>query len=301
MEHTLGRGHQLGNVVKPDSTFKKNYTSLFPTAYLSYKLDSAGKRLLNFSYGRRIGRPYYQDLNPFIFLLDKFSYFAGNPLLQPEFSNNIELAYNHNNRVTVTLLYNYATNVFNEIIEQRGNIMVSSTGNIGRRINNGVSVNATIKKGNWWTLNLYTDVVRNAFKGRIGNATLNSGVTAYHIRPNNQFTFGKGWSGELSGFYNSKAAYGQFSMSPFGGLDAGLQKKLLGNKATFKLSARDILHTVEPRGRINNIPNAEATFHNYLDTRVVTASFTYSFSKGATGKSKQSTGGAGSEVQRVKN
>jgi hypothetical protein len=301
MENTIGKGHQLGNALKADSSFRKNYTSLFPTAYLSYKLDTAGKSLLNLSYGRRIGRPYYQDLNPFVFLLDKFSYFSGNPLLRPEFSNNFELAFSRNNRFTITLLYNYATDVFNEIIQQKGNVFMSSTGNIGKRINGGVSVNATIKNGTWWVCNLYSEVIRNKFEGQLASGFLSSGSTAFRIRPNNQFTFNNGWSAELTGFYNSKVAYGQFEISSFWGTDAGIQKKILSNKGSIKLSARDIFHTIEPRGSINNIPNAQAYFHNYLDTRVVTASFTYSFSKGATGKKKEDTGGAGAEQERVKN
>jgi hypothetical protein len=301
LENTHGQGDQLGNAVKQDSSFKKNYTSLFPTAYFSYKLDTAGKRLLNFSYGRRISRPYYQDLNPFIFMLDKFSYFMGNPLLKPEFSNNFELSFNQVNRFTITLMYNYATDVFNEVIQQRGNVLTSSTGNIGKRISGGVSMNATIKRGNWWVLNLYSEVIRNKFEGELPSGELQSGSTAFRVRPNNQFTFKKGWSAELTGFYNSGVAYGQFDIEPFWAADVGIQKKILGNKGTVKLSARDIFHTIEPRGTINNITNAQAFFHNYLDTRVVTASFTYSFSKGAAAKTKQAVGGAESEQDRVKN
>ena len=301
LENTIAKGHQLGNAIKQDSSFKKNYTSLFPTAYLSYKLDTAGKNLLNFSYGRRIGRPYYQDLNPFVFMLDRFSYFRGNPLLTPEFSNNFELSFNRNNIFTVTLLYNYATDVFNEIIEQKGTDMVSSTGNIGKRITGGVSVNATIKSGSWWVCNVYSEVIRNRFEGKLPSGSLSSGSTAFRIRPNNQFTFKNGWSAELTGFYNSRVVEGQFDVGAFWAADAGIQKKILANKGTVKLAARDIFHTLEPRGTINNIPNAEASFHNFLDTRVVTASFTYTFSKGAAGKQKQNRTGAGEEMDRVKN
>ncbi|WP_423148268.1 TonB-dependent receptor domain-containing protein [Rubrolithibacter danxiaensis] len=301
LENTIGDGHQLGNAAKPDSSFRNNYTSLFPTAYLSYKLDTGGKKLLNFSYGRRIGRPYYQDLNPFVFLLDKFSYFSGNPFLKPEFSNNFELSFNQNNRFTLSLLYNYATDVFTESIEQKGNVFVSSTGNIGKRINAGVSVNTTLKKGSWWMCNIYAELMNNKFRGDLPSSTLNSGSTYFSIRPNNQFTFKHGWSAELTGFYNSKSTYGQFEIGSRWAVDAGIQKKILSNKGTLKLSARDIFHTIEPSGKITNIPNAEATFHNYLDTRVVIASFTYSFSKGTAAKSKQNTGGADEEQQRVKN
>jgi hypothetical protein len=300
-ENTNGEGHQLGNAIKPDSTFSKNYNSLFPTAYVSYKIDSAGKNLLNFSFGRRIDRPYYQSLNPFIFLIDKFTYFSGNPFLRPQYTNNFELSFNHNNRITVTAIYNRAADVFNEVIEQRNRVFISTTGNIGNRTNMGFSVNGILKAGNWWTCNIYSEVINNHFKGTLPSGNLDAGSTYFSISPNSQFTLRKGCGAELSGFYISRSTYGQFAMASRWQAHAAVQKKVLSKKGTVKLAARDIFRTWQPRGNILNITNTDATFHNYLDTRVFTASFTYAFSKGVTAKKKRKTGGAGSEVDRVGN
>lgn len=66
LENTNAYDHQFGNIKHADSTFRTNYTNLFPTAYLSYKLDKKSTNMLIASYSRRIGRPNYQDLNPFI-------------------------------------------------------------------------------------------------------------------------------------------------------------------------------------------------------------------------------------------
>lgn len=300
IENTNGKGHQLGNAVKQDSSFTLRYTSLFPTAYLSYKLDS-NNTTLNLSYGRRIGRPYYQDLNPFVFLLDKFSYFAGNPYLKPEFGNKFQLSLNYKNRFNLSFLYNYTTNMQSEVIEQAGDIFISRTGNISRLIWGGITLSANLKVGSWWTCNFYAEVIRNNFRGMPGDPNRTTASTYGYISPNNQFLFKKGWSAELSGFYITKSQSAQFDKSGLFLVNAAVQKKILANKGVIKLAIRDIFSSLEPNGNILNIPNAKAAYYNDADTRAVVATFTYSFSKGASSQRKRSIGGSGSEEQRVKN
>ncbi|SDE86084.1 Outer membrane receptor proteins, mostly Fe transport [Dyadobacter soli] len=299
-ENTNSYGHQLGNAVKPDSSFSRHYTSLVPTVFLSYKLDTNQTRL-NFSYGRRIGRPYYQDLNPFVFLLDKFSYFAGNPYLKPELGNRFQLSLNYKSRFNLSLLYNYTRNMQGEVIEQAGNIFISRTGNISRLVWGGITLTAQLKAGNWWTCNFYAELIRNNFRGMPGNPDGTTGSTYGYISPNNQFLFKNGWSAELSGFYITRSQGAQFDKDGLFLVNTAVQKKVLKDKGIIKLSLRDVFSSLEPNGRILNIPNAKASYYNDADTRVLVASFTYSFSKGTSGKRKRNVGGSGSEEQRVKN
>lgn len=301
MEHTKGNGNQTGNAVKPDSSFTKNYTNLFPTGYLSYKLDSSGRNYLNLSYGRRISRPYYQDLNPFIFLLDKFSYFAGNPYLRPQFSNNFEISYHYKSFITASLLYNYATDLHLETILQSGNIFISTTGNIGRRIYLGASINANVKPMKFWLTSIYTELINKKYQGLVSTSSLNTNASYWYININNQFSFNKGWGGEISGFYNTNGTDGQFIKPPIWMLTAAIQKAVLNKKGSIKFSVRDIFHTIEPRGRISNIPSAAVTFHNYLDTQVATLGFTYNFGKTFKTTSKRSSNSSEEEQNRIKN
>lgn len=300
LENTRTRGHQLGNATKPDSSFARNYTNFFPTLYLSYRLDSNQNRLI-LSYGRRIGRPFYQDLNPFVFLLDKFTYFAGNPFLQPEFGHKFELSFNRNNRFRLTALYNSVSGMHNEVIQQQEAIFISQKGNIGRLQFGGISVNTTLKAGNWWICNVYAEIIKNRFEGLPGTNGRSTGSVYGYISPNNQFLFGKGWSAELSGFYISRSQSGQFDKASLFAITTGIQKKVLADRGTLRFSVRDIFRSLQPRGAILNIPNATASYHNYFDTRALTVSFTYSFSRGSASKQKRSTSGAGSEQDRVKN
>ena len=65
-----------------DETNKNNYFDLFPSLSLNYQINE--NNTLNLSYGKRIDRPAYQDLNPFEYLLDELSYWKGNPFLSPQ-------------------------------------------------------------------------------------------------------------------------------------------------------------------------------------------------------------------------
>ena len=101
-EQTMAKGKQY----LQNSSFSLNYTKLFPTTYVSYQLND--NNTFGLSYGRRIDRPGYQDLNPFQYLLDKYTYRQGNPDLQPQFSHNIELSYNYKGQLNVfSKLYNH--------------------------------------------------------------------------------------------------------------------------------------------------------------------------------------------------
>lgn len=300
LENTNAKGHQLGNKLHTDSSFVRNYTNLFPTVFLFYKLDSAGTKTLVASYGRRIGRPYYQDLNPFILLSDKFTYSAGNPYLLPQFSDNFRLAYNFKSLFSASLYYNHISNLQNELVRQQGDMFIDGTGNIGTATYVGASINISLEPTKWWFLNTYMQVFRTHFKGQLYASYLDQGLTFGEGNMTNQFTLPAGWSLELSGNYVMRRVTGQQINYPVGQLNAGIQKKILHNQGSIRLNGRDILHTYTSDGIINFIPNATASFRNRFNSQVFTLGFSYNFGKAISSK-KRSIGSADSEKGRVKN
>ncbi len=300
-ENTNGNGHQLGNAYKPDSAFIRQYTSLFPIAFVSYKLDSAGDNLLNLSYGRRIDRPNYQDLNPFVFILDKFTAFVGNPFLRPQFSNDFKVAYTHKNIFTISAQYIHTADVQIETIEQSGSVFISRTGNIGKWDYLVLSVNSTLHPAKWWTINTYADLFNyQVYSGQLYTGYIQTKSPYFFAQVNNQYTLGKGWSAEASGFYCSPRQQAQFNKIAFGQFNLGLQKKFWNNQAYVKLAARDIFNTNTSTGFITNIPNVIAHYANQFHNQAVILSFTYSFGKQSQTE-KRKVGSADSEAGRAGN
>ncbi|HMI77428.1 MAG TPA: outer membrane beta-barrel family protein, partial [Ferruginibacter sp.] len=298
LENTNYQGNQFGNPMRTDSSFKNSYTSLFPTLYLGY--NPTDKNQFSLSYGRRINRPDYEDLNPFLFFLDKYTYGAGNPFLKPMYSDVFEASHTFRQFLTTTLNYSHTKDLFNEIFSQKDTFAtVVSQGNYGVMNDASISVNAQIPVAKWWNMNLYTEAKYNQFKGMPYDEKLNVHATTFLANMSNQFKFKKGWSAELSGFYRTKGIEGQIKIKALGQLSAGVQKQVLKNKATVKLNVNDIFRTRNPRGDIN-FQNTEARFRQYSDNRVATVSFTYRFGKPIKGLQKRKTGGAGDEQNRIK-
>jgi iron complex outermembrane receptor protein len=79
------------------------------------------KNELNFSYSRRIDRPGYDDLNPFIYYLDPYTYSQGNAFLNPQYTQNFEFNYTYNQTLNVSLGYSLTTDAITELILTQGN------------------------------------------------------------------------------------------------------------------------------------------------------------------------------------
>ncbi len=297
LENTNYKGNQFGNPLRPDSAFERSYTGLFPTMFVSYNAND--KNQFGFSYGRRINRPDYEDLNPFLFFIDKYTYGSGNPFLKPSYAHAFEMSHTFKQTLTTTINYAHTKDLFNEVFEQKGYATIVKQGNFGKANSMSLSVSYQLPVTKWWTSIIYSEVNYNQYKGLLNGDQVNLTGGNYLLNVNNQFKFKKGWSAEISGFYRTKGIEGQIIIQPMGQLNAGVQKQVLKNKATIKLNVRDILWTMRTNGNIN-FQRTEASFYQERDSRVATLSFGYRFGKPIKGVQKRKTGGAGSEQERVK-
>ena len=76
-----------------DHAISQDYVDFFPSASMAFVFNDTQN--LSISYTRRIQRPPFRFINNAITYTDQFTIWQGNPLLQPSFSNNINLAYSH--------------------------------------------------------------------------------------------------------------------------------------------------------------------------------------------------------------
>jgi hypothetical protein len=249
---------------------------LFPTIYVSYNANKDNS--FNASFGRRIDRPEYGNLNPFMFFIDKYTYGAGNPYLRPQYTNNIELTHIYKGFLTTTLNYSLTKNLFTETFDTLGYATVVKQGNIGRRENMGIAVNLQIPVTKWLTTMVYTNYSYTKFSGKLYGNDINIAAGIFQANMNNQMNFKKGWGAELSGWYRGKGPDAQVILDAFGQLAAGVSKQVLKGKGTVKMNIRDIFYTQKPQGEID-FKNTQAHFVNTRDTRVANITFTYRFGK----------------------
>jgi iron complex outermembrane recepter protein len=297
-EGTRIEGRQRSLSALKDSIFSLNYDGLFPTAYMTYQIDTAGQHVVGLNYGRRINRPNYQDLNPFTYPLDPYTLYSGNPFLRPSFSHELECSYTRHQNWTITGYGGLREDEINETIEQVNPVFYSRPGNIGESMYFGFSLNGAQKITKWWTLQFYAEWMHNAFRSNLYGQKLANQGSYFYLGPNNQFLLSAHWSAELSGSYQTSVYSGQFVLVPVGSVRAAVAKKIWKDQGTLKMSLNDVFYTNQPGGDIKGIGLSTASWSSYLDTRVISFALSYRFSKGAI-RANRSIGANDSESQRV--
>jgi outer membrane receptor protein involved in Fe transport len=96
----------------------RNYLDFFPSAFINRTLND--KNEIGLSYSRRIDRPSYDNLNPFIYYLDPYTFQKGNAFLNPQYTNNFEFNYTYNKTINISISYSRTTNAITEIILTQG-------------------------------------------------------------------------------------------------------------------------------------------------------------------------------------
>jgi outer membrane receptor protein involved in Fe transport len=296
-EQTTADGDQK---VKSDD-FHKSYLNLFPTAYFNYKLNDNNS--LGLSFGRRIERPSYQDLNPFQFQLDRYTYQQGNPDLQPQFSHNIEMSYNYKGDLNITANYTQIKDIINDVLitkEDKGSYYTFQTKeNIASNRNIGLAVNYGKQLKKWWNLNVFVNVYNNKYVGVIDTEHINVNITAASMNISNQFSFNKGWKAELTGFYNTKDLVSSNILAePMGMFSLGGSKSVLKNKGTIKVNIRDPFYLMHFNGT-TDLDGFVADIKTKWDNRRLIFTFVYRFGKANGQPQQHKKTGAEEEQNRV--
>lgn len=288
-----------GDLKTTGETFKRNYTQVFPTAYISYNANEKNQFVLN--YGRRINRPNYKDLNPFIYFLDKYTFEQGNPNLRPMFSHNIEFSHTYNGKLNTTLNYSKTTDVYTQVLEQNEakNETFVKQSNIATMSNYGIAISYNTQVTNWLTTSIYTNVYKNRFQGIVNNTYFDDGAVTGLINISNQINFGNSWSAEVGGFYRTKGVEGVFVINPIGQVQFGISKPVINKKGNVKLSVKDVFATQSNlKGNIK-YSNIDVAFKNTQDRRFVSFSFSYRFGKATVSGPKKRVSSAEEELNRV--
>lgn len=296
-EHTHADAASFDTPLKPDTSFTLNYYNLFPTFYLLYKPDSNGKGQFVFSAGRRISRPGYQSLNPLSFFFDRNTAITGNSLLQPQFSNNLELSYSIGSPLTVTLSYSVAKNDILSGYRQAGDVYLATTVNLRQSTSAAINAASAMPVTGWWTINLYGELTRAGFRGSLfdGETYIDRSLVSFAFTGSNQFKLNKGWSADISGNYRGSSLSSQSLREPAWQVNAGVQKKL-GERMTLSLSGRDVFHSWRIK-RTVTMPNATVSYDLRNETRQLGLTFTRRFGKSTAVRERKT--GIQSESERL--
>ncbi|MEO1624748.1 MAG: TonB-dependent receptor [Bacteroidota bacterium] len=277
-----------------------NYLSWFPNAGLTWQV--APMHLLSLNYGRRINRPDYNVLNPFRNQLSQLSYERGNPRLNPEIVNNIELGYTLGYRYNFKLAYSRTTDQITRLIgpdEDDPRSSFISWDNLADQTIIGLNISAPIQIKKWWNafFNISASHIDNQADYGEG-AVVDVQAFNYVIYQQHTFDLPGGFKGEISGYYSSPGVWGGvFKYESNWSLDLGIQKKFFQDQLNVRLSGSDLFYQVGWDG-VSSFDGLESAGSGRYDSRRVSLSISYSLGNQNV-KSRRRKTGIESEAGRV--
>jgi hypothetical protein len=249
VENTQSKGHStgfrydynIGSDVPIDSSFDRSYTDPFPSASVTFNKNPM--KQWSFSYSRRIDRPSYQNLNPFEFNLDKYTFQRGNPNLRPQYTNSFGITNVYKYKLTTTLNYSHVNDVFTTIPKTEGTKAFITNENVANQdiVSLNVSMPVQYKKyGLFFNVNSYY----SKYKGDAPDYHVDVDVFSFNVYAQQSFKVTKSTTAELSGFYTAPSIWqGAFKTKALGSMDVGVQQVILKGKATVKGSVTDVFNT----------------------------------------------------------
>ena len=186
--------------------------SLFPSAFISYKLND--KNDVQFNYSKRINAPNPFQLQPFADYSDPLNISVGNPTLKPQFTHSFEVAYNNvykkGSNLLVTAYFKYSTDLITNYIYKDINPINNDSAFYSSYINANtskvygleISNKTTITK--WWDINLSFNLFKSEIEATIPGQDVNNNLTSWFSKMNNNFKLVKGLSLQFSGQYQAK-------------------------------------------------------------------------------------------------
>ncbi len=306
IENTISKGTSTGqkyngtDYISTTSNFKRNYLDFFPSAAVTFNKNPM--KQWNVTYSRRIDRPAYQDLNPFEFKLDEYTFQKGNTNLRPQYTNSFGLTHTYKYKLNATLNYSHVKDIFTQLIDTaEGSKSFISKQNLATQ--DIVSLNVSypfMYKAFTAFMNMNTNYAK--YKADFGTGRevdLNAFGFSFYAQNSLKFGKAKTWTAELTGFYNAPTIYqGAFKARSLWSVDAGVQKQILGGKATAKASVSDVFDTLQFRGT-TDFAGQKSTIISRWESQQFKLSLNYRFGSNTVKAAKQRNGGADDESKRV--
>ncbi|MUP44425.1 TonB-dependent receptor [Gramella sp. BOM4] len=271
-------------------TTKMEYLELFPSINLAQTVSKNYK--LNYSYNRRILRPDYNRLNPFIFYIDPYTYMNGNPNLQPQFTNSFQLTQSFFGKYNLILGYNITNDYIGEIPVQDPE--TNETAFAIRNMDRYTSLSATLVAPfqilpEWNTTNTIV-LADNRYDISLNGTEAENDRLFFMAQSTHRVNLPSDFNLEINAQYQGPVAYGLYRIEDRFGLDIGIKKSLMEDRLNLTLSADDILRTMSVDGT-SEFQGNTTYIANYMGNRGVSLNIRYNLS------SKKET----AQVRRSKN
>lgn len=240
--------------------FNDDYITVYPSAYLSYSLNE--KNMFNLSYSRRVDRPSLEQTKPIREFATPLFTSLGNPSLEPQFTNSVELNYTKmlsKGSISAGVFYRIIDNEINRVLYPDENspvegAQIQSFANFDNNSSYGFEISANYKITNWWDIQPAIDFSSISQKGLVSilNPETNEftptpkeiDANAFNARLNSNFRVNKRLSFLLFGFYRGPVDGIQNNSKEMYKIDSGARYTILDDKMSFSVRFNDMFNTM---------------------------------------------------------
>lgn len=210
---------QIGNAL-----VDRNYGNLFPSIFLGYKLNDNNN--LNLSFSKRINRPAFTDLAPFVLFFDLDSGVQGNTSLQPSFTDNFQIDYRFKS-ISISAQYADENDVMGRFQPKflEDGFLILRPENLDSQKTLSAIINFPVYPFNWWDIRFFTTYSYSNLVHNSDQYTLDRNNSNIRFNINNDITLGNDYTLQIFGTYRSKQMFGAYDLLPAGMLNITLQKK----------------------------------------------------------------------------
>ena len=269
---------------------KPGYNTWVPSLFLSKKLGD--EQIIKLSYSKRIERPDYGDLNPFINTSDPKNITAGNPYLLPELGQRVELSYSRNmgnvGTIILTGFFRHNQQDIQPYVKYYPslvvgdstyyNVSVSTRENIGTEDNTGLNVfsdmHLTSKLSLRTNLSFYHRKIFNAIDVGQSRTSFN-----YRTNLNVTYQFTNLLAGEFFGNFNSARNEVQGRYPSLTTYSFALRQFIWHKKGSLALTATNPFNEYVNQKLYINGPGFTTTTIRKIPFRSIGINFTWKFGK----------------------
>ncbi len=275
----------------------RNYGQLFPSIFLNRKFSD--DLSMNISYSRRITRPTFNDLAPFVIFFDPNTFITGNASLQPATSNSIKYAINYKSYFFSLDYTDEDASIarFQETIDETTGRLIFEAANLDYTKTFSVSVGFPLKISYWWKTQNNLTFVQQKVSAFYNNESVELSQGNFSANSSHSFKISKRFSTEISGFYQGPQISGARTNEKIYGINFGAQQNFGDKWGTLKFAIVDILDSVEFVGG-TNLPEQNIITRNVFDFRNRTFTLTYSRNFGNRKLASKRERETGSEEER---
>lgn len=258
---------------------EKTYISVFPSFNLNYSKDQ--NNIISFFGGRRINRPLYDFLSPFIQIRNNYSYTQGNPYLKPMFAYNLGISYLLKGQYSFSLSYSFIDQVFasTQRFDNNTNDVIYSIGNLRNQKDVSFSVSSPFNLGEKLSFNTSVNILYNKFiSPDYLTQFQKKGSMAFNCFLSSRYQLTKKFSLSSAYYYFTGSLQSQLKSFPRSYLNFNARYTLVPNKSSISLRFSDIFFKNNYKEEFK-FDNSFIESYSRSDTRSVQLSFTYRFGK----------------------